>query len=118
MDAVKNLEFSVNDEWKKLIKQYPWMFFVPEEAKDSEGNEYQRKRGGSVIYQKVEEGYKCVTCGSEIQYVEVIRPIWDGPFACSGSGQTAKEFVPYCPKCEQRPSVHGTPIQIGNPRLS
>jgi hypothetical protein len=109
--SAEKLEFRVNEEWQKLLKEYPWMSFVPEDAKDSKGNEYQRKRGSSVIYKKTDNGYICINCGSEIETAEVIHPVWDGPFPCSGSGKTAKETVPYCPKCEEKPNPSGTPIQ-------
>ncbi len=113
---VKQLEFKINEEWQELLKKYPWMTFVPEIAKDSQGNEYQRKRGSSAVYKKVNDSYVCVSCNSEIQQTEVIHPIWDGPFPCSGSGETAKEFVPYCPKCEKEPSSSGSPIITGSQR--
>jgi hypothetical protein len=108
----KDLVFAVSEEWQNALKQNPWMSFVPEEAKGPNGETYQRKSGSSVTYKKVEDGYECVTCGSEIQSVEVVRPVWNGPFHLSGSGKTVKETVPYCPKCEQEPNKHGFPITI------
>ena len=49
-------------------------------------------------------------CGTEILGETVAHPIWDGPFPCSGRGQCEYETVPYCPKCEEKPSFHGAPI--------
>ncbi|GAF96602.1 unnamed protein product [marine sediment metagenome] len=38
-------------------------------------------------YVKQPDGsYKCRKCGSTIQSISVSHPIWDGPFAMSGSG--------------------------------
>lgn len=108
----KDLAFAVNKEWQQYQKEFPWLSFVAEEARDKEGHLFMRKKGGSAVYQKVEDGYQCTTCGSEIQQVEVIHSIWDGPFPMSGSGETTKECIPYCPKCEQKPNVRGTPIRI------
>jgi|GEM_PF-2360648 len=113
----KDLAFSVSAEWQRYSKENPWASVIPEEARDSEGHTFQRIVGKSVIYQQIEGGYMCVTCGSEIECVEVIHPIWEGPFACSGSGRTAKEIVPYCPKCEKEPSVYGVPIILSTQRI-
>ena len=110
--SIKNLEFSVSEEWKKIKKLNPWTSFVPEEAKDSEGNEYQRKKGNSLIYKRIGNDYVCVDCGSEILGVEVVHPIWNGTFPCSGYGKTAKEFIPYCPKCEKKPKYWGYLIEL------
>ncbi len=111
---IKNLEFYVNAEWLIYLKEHPWMTFVAEEATDSNGVTYLRnhKKKDSLIYRKTEEGYVCTNCDSEIQQATIIHSIWDGPFSCSGSGKTAKEFVPYCPKCEEKPSSNGTPISV------
>lgn len=54
----------------------------------------------------------CFGCGSDILSATVTRSIWDGPFKMSGSGKVQKEEVPYCPKCEEKPSYHGSPIQL------
>lgn len=54
--------------------------------------------------------FKCGTCGSTIQGAEVAHPIWDGPFAMSGSGRCFNETQPYCPKCEKVPSFSGDPV--------
>ncbi|MBA7674319.1 hypothetical protein ES703_82529 [subsurface metagenome] len=60
------------------------------------------------------KGYKH-KCGTEIKGASVAHPIWDGPFAMSGSGQVHTETVPYCPKCETEPGFHGAPIDVPFP---
>jgi len=57
-------------------------------------------------------------CGTKIMGARVAHPIWDGPFACSGSGQCHYETVPYCPKCETEPSFHGVPIDVPFPGIA
>ena len=57
----------------------------------------------------------CVKCGATIMAETVARPIWDGPFPCSGSGQCEYEDVPYCPNCEKKPSFYGRPIKVPFP---
>jgi len=54
--------------------------------------------------------YKCPTCGVTIRAISVAHPIWNGPFAMSGSGQVFNEQRPYCPKCEEAPSDGGGPV--------
>ena len=49
---------------------------------------------------------------SDIMMSEVNHPIWDAPEDfCGGSGRVATEYVAYCPKCEEKPSPNGSPIQ-------
>lgn len=55
--------------------------------------------------------YTCNTCGSAIMATTVAHAIHDGPFPLSGSGRCEYEEVPYCPKCETKPSFHGRPIR-------
>ena len=62
-------------------------------------------------------GYKH-NCGEEIQGARVAHPIWDGPFACSGSGRVHTEIVPYCPKCELAPGFQGAPIDVPFPGIA
>jgi len=78
-----------------------------------------KRKGGEVIDEnwlvltestKKEGGGYTHSCGTEIMGAEVAHPIWDGPFPCSGSGQCHYETVPYCPKCEEKPSYSGSPI--------
>ena len=118
-NATEQLDFKVNEEWKKFAERNPWASFIPESAKDTNGQEYMRKKGSSIVYKvasndkKGNQTYQCAQCGSEIMGAEVAHPIWDGPFPCSGSGRCHYEKVPYCPKCEKQPNFHGTPIEIG-----
>lgn len=56
-------------------------------------------------------------CGAEIQGATVYHPIWDGPFAMSGSGRVHKETVPFCPECEMPPNEHGAPIDVPFPKV-
>ncbi len=51
-------------------------------------------------------------CGEEIDCVWRLHSIWDGNFACSGSGEVDKYPIPYCPKHEEKPIATGTPIQM------
>ncbi|MBN2420840.1 hypothetical protein JXB27_01020 [Candidatus Woesearchaeota archaeon] len=117
--TLDTLVFSMNKEWEEQLKLNPWLAFVPEFAKDSNGQEFMRGKGRTVVYKIVEENdkgeqkYKCATCDSDIKGATVAHPIWDGPFPMSGSGQCHYEQVPYCPKCEQIPSSSGTPIEVG-----
>lgn len=62
-------------------------------------------------------GYKH-SCGEEIKATTVYHPIWDGPFACSGSGQVHRETIPFCPECETPPNEHGAPIDIPFPGIA
>ena len=62
-------------------------------------------------------GYKH-KCGTGIMGASVAHPIWDGPFACSGSGQVHTETVPFCPKCEIKPGFHGAPIDVPFPGIA
>lgn len=51
-------------------------------------------------------------CGEIVRAAQVAHPIWDSPFPCSGSGRCQYETVPYCPKCEEKPDYHGSPIRM------
>ena len=57
-------------------------------------------------------------CGETIMGARVAHPIWDGPFACSGSGAVHTKIVPYCPKCEIEPNFQGAPIDIPFPGIA
>jgi uncharacterized protein with PIN domain len=111
--AKENLEFSVSEQWQKFARESPWASFVLETAKDTEGVEYHRRRGSDKVYRISEEGFRCIDCNSEIKVVRVAHPIHDGPFPLSGSGRCHYEEVPYCPKCEEEPNFHGSPITVG-----
>lgn len=107
-----DLEFAVNADWEKFLKENSWAAFVPASAKDEKGQEYVRNalRKDSQIYRIISEdnngrqSYQCNKCGSDIMSATVAHPIHDGPFPLSGSGECHYEQVPYCPKCEKEPS--------------
>ncbi len=114
----EKLEFRVNEEWEKGLKEKPWLTFVPEFAKGSDGTEYMRKRGSQHIYKIIkidEESFNniCNSCNSDVLAAKVAHPIWDGPFPMSGSGRCYYETIPYCPKCEKKPDFSSTPIEVG-----
>ncbi len=68
-------------------------------------------RRANPKYERQDDGsYRCRDCGEEIRAVTVAHPIWDGPFATSGSGRCHQETVPYCPLCEEQPSTRGEPV--------
>src|SRR3989338_9544490 len=103
---VEKLEF-------KVIENIPsWAAFKPEIAK-KDGIEYHRKRGSEIVYKCSDDGFECMSCGSEILAARVAHPIHDGPFPLSGSGRCEYEQVPYCPKCEEKPNYHGSFITVG-----
>jgi hypothetical protein len=101
-EIVKDLKF-------EPVESQSWEVFQPEKAV-KDGIEYLRKKGSDVIYKHKEEGYECLNCSSEILAARVAHPIHDGPFPMSGSGKCHYESVPYCPKCEEVPNFHGSPI--------
>ncbi len=120
----KNLEFSVNEKEQKFAEENPWVSIILEGATDSEGVNYLRKKGSQLVYKKVEGGFECVNCGSEIMGKMVIHPILDpkkknllkkDPLTkrclryLIGSGQLKSkgEEVPYCPNCEKEPDSIG-----------
>ncbi len=105
LEELTNLEF-------KEVEVESWASFKPEVAQ-KDGQEHLRVRGSKIIYQKTDDGYKCLDCGSLVMAGRVAHPIWDGPFHMSGSGKCHYEDVPYCPKCEQEPGFRGSPISVG-----
>ncbi len=119
-NATEQLDFKVNQEWIRFARENSWVSFIPEFAKDSNGQEFMRGRGRSVVYKiktendKGEQTYECAQCGGGIIGARVAHPIWDGPFPCSGSGRCHYERVPYCPKCEKEPSFDGIPIHVSH----
>lgn len=54
-------------------------------------------------------GLVCKKCKAEIQAVHRVVSLWlrDGPGPCAGTGQTDSEQIPYCPKCDPKPSERG-----------
>lgn len=61
-------------------------------------------------YKKEEGSWTCKTCGSIIKEAWIHHPMWDKRFTCAGYGEVAIERVPFCPKCEEKPSSQGFPI--------
>ncbi len=116
MADLSTLDFRVNGDWEIFGRENPWASFIPEFAKDSDGNNYMRPHGRQIVYKIVNEddkgkqAYECAQCESKILATSIAHPIWDGPFPCSGSGQVHNEQVPYCPKCESVPNHTGIPI--------
>jgi len=110
------LEFKVSEEWSEHKRNNPWLAFVPEFAEGKDGETYLRPAGRKLVYRLAGHGknqyYSCVGCGSEVQSVLVAHPIHDGPFPLSGSGRCSYEQVPFCPKCEEKPSSHGSFIRV------
>jgi len=53
--------------------------------------------------------HKCRDCDEVIMAAKVAHPIWE--FEGGGSGGCEYEIVPYCPKCEEEPKFHGSPIR-------
>ena len=72
--------------------------------------EAQMDRRREKYIRQADGSYTCRKCGAAIRAVDVAHPIWDGPFAMSGSGQCFNEQRPYCPKCEKAPSFRGDPV--------
>ena len=67
-------------------------------------------RDMSKYIKQEDETYKCRDCGETILAARVAHPIWNGPFPQSGSGKCLYEDISYCPECEQKPSLRGSPI--------
>ncbi|MBI3334778.1 hypothetical protein HYZ97_04800 [Candidatus Pacearchaeota archaeon] len=115
MPISEQLEFKINEEWERFARENPWASFIPEFARDTEGQEYMKGRGRSVIYRirtEREQTCECTNCKGKIVSKTVAHAIWDGPFPMSGSGRCHYENVPYCPQCEKEPPFHGSPIQV------
>ena len=72
-----------------------------------DGVRYERKNGSEAVYMQKSDGYSCLDCNVGIMAVERIHSIHDGLFPLSGSGKVEREQIPYCPKCEEKPSTHG-----------
>ena len=100
---LQNLEFL-------LVKAEKWASFRPEIAQQGE-RQFLRAQGSKHIYEKKEDSYICTKCNTEILGARVAHAIHDGPFPMSGSGRCHYETVPYCPKCEEKPNFHGSPVK-------
>jgi len=71
----------------------------------------ERQKQDWIKYKKqIDDTFQCLKCGSTIMLAEIAHPIWNGPFAMSGSGQVFNEEVPYCPKCDKKPNFQGEPV--------
>ena len=66
-----------------------------------------RKREDTGKYIEQTDGYECRDCGAEILATK--HPLWNSPFPTSGTGRCVKG-VPYCPKCEEKPRIDGSPV--------
>lgn len=102
----KSLEF-------KVVKVPTWQAYNAELADcDDCKTHYEKKVNSKIVYKmNNDESYNCLNCGGDILGERVAHTILDGPFPLSGSGRVRYEIVPYCPKCEQKPNFHGTPIR-------
>lgn len=75
---------------------------------------YYQKMSQPHAYKSNGEDFICTRCESDIRATTIAHPIHDGPFALSGSGKCDYEIVPYCPKCETKPSFHGKILTVKN----
>jgi hypothetical protein len=114
--SVTLLEFEVRPEFLEKLKEKPWLNFIPEFAKDTQGQVYMRKRGSLVIYKEVKRknklGYVCIICGSKILCSDISHLFLD---VCTNQFNLEKclyESIPYCPKCEKIPEYVGKSISI------
>ena len=116
--SIKDLEFKVSESWKKVANENSWKAFIPEFAKDSNGQKYMRRKGNSNIYKIISEDdqgkffAECSECESKIISETIAHSIHDGPFPLSGSGKCRYEKIPYCSNCEEKPHYHGNSINI------
>lgn len=77
---------------------------------DNCGAIYEERETGKVTYVllKPSEDYTCGTCGAKILAVTIIHSIHGRPEVLAGSGRVVKEYVPYCPNCEEKPNFTGS----------
>jgi hypothetical protein len=59
--------------------------------------------------QQPDGSWKCDICSSDILAVLQYRSVWlsDGPGPCAGTGEVEHHVIPYCPKCDPKPSDRG-----------
>ncbi len=69
-----------------------------------------KNRDTSKYVWQLDGTYKCRDCDENILTTRIAYSVWDGPFPMSGSGRCVYEVVRYCPKCEQEPDCHGSPV--------
>lgn len=88
-----------------------WLNVKMEIAKDDKDIIYHRKKGSKVVYVKEIIGFSCLDCEAQIKSITIHHPIHDGPFPLSGREKVEKEYIPYCPNCEEEPKyIRGNPI--------
>jgi len=102
LESIAGLDFRVDEKALERAKANPETQFIPEFAKCSDGQEYMRGIGSSIIYRAVrgekgEINYECNRCKIPILSTRVAHTTWF-------------EDVPYCPRCEERPSSIGKQI--------
>jgi len=59
------------------------------------------------IWDSKKEEWHCNKCGSVIMAHEQILSLHMKEMPLAGFGETTRKIVPYCPKCEKKPSDHG-----------
>jgi len=102
--SLKNLEFKILNGWEDFARDNPHARFIPEIAKDLDGDVYIRKRGTEVVYllkEISEDGMmhlSCLGCGGYLAQSIIRNKIY------LDKSISPYEFVLYCPQCEQDPS--------------
>lgn len=74
------------------------------------GKTYEQNESTSVVYVTDGDQFIHVKCGTEVDCVWRTHSLWDKRFTCAGSGEVDRYPIPYCPKCEEKPSSQGMPI--------
>lgn len=77
-----------------------------------EGVEFLRKVDSGIIYKLKGKKYECLNCSSKVLSAMVAHPLYGESSPLSVFGECHYEYVPYCPKCEKKPSLHGLPIAL------
>lgn len=59
--------------------------------------------------QLLDDSWQCNACKSAIMAALQRRSVWlsDGPGPCAGTGEVEEHIIPFCPKCDQKPSKSG-----------
>ncbi len=66
-----------------------------------------------ATWDEKKQEWRCKKCDSVIMGKEVVHSLWL-PGMVGGFGETTRETIPYCPKCEKEPSEFGAPIDYGS----